>query len=993
MLVAVPARAQQPMQPPPLRLAVRDFTADDGLGGATITSLARDSHGFLWVGTPDELLICDGEQFLPFRYRDKSGTPQPFRRAIVMPCDGGFMIVHENGVHQYWEGLGRLNVVHLPFAFPDIPLGASLAADPQYPGWYRFFSTQVEGWYHPRSGRWLPARPKSNEVPVLCIDRNEKLTLLRPEKANTKYWRLWEPVTGRLSAVRQFPIDAAAILLLPQGTLFIDARDSRSLWLMDSLGRCRLLARLRQPGPALSAGVYQRHIYIAAGRQLFLFDPAHGSLREVLDQAGTPPVKTGFIAHFLSAGNALWIGTNASGLLCLSPQGSPFFNIRSDTPAHNLIHAILPDLAHNRIYTGAYFGAFIGYDTEGNFIENLTPHLTAPATSWSAYFNHIQRLDDETVLIFGGQAQACLFYPKTKRVLHLDRQMTQEFLKQGMAIDKLPGRKTVRAIDSNEWWMTGLHGLERWRLDRSQGGVRLQLVRRIVLPCEAPEGISYYQNSWWCAGEGMLYRIGEGSIADSFALPLHALVSALRPDPEGRLWIATESGLMIWRAGKVLKVLSTETGLPNNHVYALMTDSLGWMWGSTNGGLFALRRSDLRCRVFSIRDGLQGDEFNAGAVARDELGRFYFGGVNGVSIFYPARALHGEPAAGATFIRIATPDSCYYTYPQGVLPSIVRLGHDRASLRLSFRAAQTGLTGRSHYEYRIEANRAWTDIGRNEELQLSLAPGSYTIQVRLHGQLSSPAMLRVEVIPPYYRRPWFIVLAGLLCCTGIAATVILRSRARYRRKMSALEAEQRIQHEKERISRELHDELGARAAVMVHNAAQLEAAADNELAAPIAARLREDAADMLTALRETVWTLKQQHITLESLWYRFKNFIAKLAASYDHVHFSISQSEHLPELPLESDRALNLLRILQEAIINALKHSGASEISVSLEWRDGESIFTLRDNGRGFDEEATRGDDRGNGLHNMYYRAKESELALRIRSGAGTGVMVELRMS
>ncbi len=89
----------------------------------------------------------------------------------------------------------------------------------------------------------------------------------------------------------------------------------------------------------------------------------------------------------------------------------------------------------------------------------------------------------------------------------------------------------------------------------------------------------------------------------------------------------------------------------------------------------------------------------------------------------------------------------------------------------------------------------------------------------------------------------------------------------------------------------------------------------------------------------------------------------------------------MPPLPwLDQRHALHILRILQEAFANAVKHADASEISVATEHRDGAVCVRIADNGRGFDRTAP---SRGRGLGNQARRAEGIGGRIEIVSGSG----------
>jgi signal transduction histidine kinase len=101
----------------------------------------------------------------------------------------------------------------------------------------------------------------------------------------------------------------------------------------------------------------------------------------------------------------------------------------------------------------------------------------------------------------------------------------------------------------------------------------------------------------------------------------------------------------------------------------------------------------------------------------------------------------------------------------------------------------------------------------------------------------------------------------------------------------------------------------------------------------------------------------------------------------------------LDEVPpaLDLEAALCLYRIVQEALHNVVKHSGASQATVCLTHLRGDLVLRVADRGVGFDPRATCLDD-SLGLVSMRERARLAQARLRISSKPGGGTLVEARM-
>ena len=201
--------------------------------------------------------------------------------------------------------------------------------------------------------------------------------------------------------------------------------------------------------------------------------------------------------------------------------------------------------------------------------------------------------------------------------------------------------------------------------------------------------------------------------------------------------------------------------------------------------------------------------------------------------------------------------------------------------------------------------------------------------------------------------------------------------------MQQSEIEQRIYKERERISRDLHDHLGAYAAAIKSNINQLER--KDEQTGNTLQKLKENADDMVNALRETIWVLQYQEISITALSDRFKNLVNRIRPNYPGVSIEVSENieadKHLT--PAES---IHLLRMMQEVLTNALKHADCSKINIRIQVNQLAEI-EIEDDGKGFEMEEVNS---GFGLGNLNERASESGASLQIFSQKGAGTRIRI---
>ena len=192
-----------------------------------------------------------------------------------------------------------------------------------------------------------------------------------------------------------------------------------------------------------------------------------------------------------------------------------------------------------------------------------------------------------------------------------------------------------------------------------------------------------------------------------------------------------------------------------------------------------------------------------------------------------------------------------------------------------------------------------------------------------------------------------------------------------------LERREAIATERERLMRDMHDGVGGHLVSML---AMIEA--DRRRPGELADVVREALDDM----RLMIDSLEPVDDDLNAVLAIFRDRLApRLRASGVTLHWDV---ELLPPLAaLTPARVLHLLRILQEAVTNALRHGQAGTLWIGAAASGGEVHIVVRDDGSGFDPGEAFG---GRGLKNMRRRAAECEVALDIASQPGAGTSVTL---
>ena len=209
-----------------------------------------------------------------------------------------------------------------------------------------------------------------------------------------------------------------------------------------------------------------------------------------------------------------------------------------------------------------------------------------------------------------------------------------------------------------------------------------------------------------------------------------------------------------------------------------------------------------------------------------------------------------------------------------------------------------------------------------------------------------------------------------------------------------IEAKQQVQDERERISRELHDNVGARLTHLItqidHVEFRLGRDKSEKNVENTLCRLEtigENARDTMNVLRETIWAVKEEVVSIQLFTAKINSYLQQQFV--DNLEFEVLLNAK-NDIMLTPGQALNLFRIVQEACQNTFKHATAKHIFITLATSEKHLVISIKDDGNGFNVSKSNGDEQ-NGLRNMKHRALEIGAAFDIKSCLKDGTEVVIK--
>ncbi|HHG84007.1 MAG TPA: tetratricopeptide repeat protein [Bacteroidetes bacterium] len=271
----------------------------------------------------------------------------------------------------------------------------------------------------------------------------------------------------------------------------------------------------------------------------------------------------------------------------------------------------------------------------------------------------------------------------------------------------------------------------------------------------------------------------------------------------------------------------------------------------------------------------------------------------------------------------------------------------------------------------------------------------------IHGQISSAEVQRnvdelhiqyetekreKELLNERYlsQRKSFWLIGSVAGILGLIVAILFLYRSEQEKKKRLVVAAQiGLEAERNRISMDLHDHIGAELTIITSRLdAQAFRMQDQEVGGKLA-KLADQAREASSQLRETIWSARSTSVSLEQFCLKVREFSVRILAESPLV----LESECVGQVDLAPAQALDLFRVVQEGIHNAQKYSGAKTIRFLAKMEGANLVLVVSDDGQGFSQATITP---GYGLTNMRERIIQLGGEFTIESGAGTTIHIRV---
>ena len=206
-----------------------------------------------------------------------------------------------------------------------------------------------------------------------------------------------------------------------------------------------------------------------------------------------------------------------------------------------------------------------------------------------------------------------------------------------------------------------------------------------------------------------------------------------------------------------------------------------------------------------------------------------------------------------------------------------------------------------------------------------------------------------------------------------------------------IENQNNLQEQRLAISKDLHDNIGSQLTFIISSLDNLKYFEfTKEKLYNKFDSIGNFTRSTITDLRDTIWAMNKEEITFEDLKTRTTNFIEAAKTSLLGIDFEFNYPKDTDNVKLNSLQGIDVYRIIQEAINNAVKHAKATKIVVNFEVDGSDLKISIIDNGVGFDQSTI---EAGNGLSSMKKRANEIDADFEMKSSnKGTEITIKFEM-
>ncbi|MGM9785784.1 MAG: two-component regulator propeller domain-containing protein [Candidatus Cryptobacteroides sp.] len=787
------------------KISFMHISVNDGLSQNTVLSCSQDKLGQMWFATLDGLNRYDGYEFRIYRNEpeDSTSIANDIIRKVYLDLSGRLWIGTGKGLSLYdtdkdafrnflTQDRAVTGIVDVGGDRIMVAAGGDLI----------FFDTASMTW----SDKELLHQAGRLGATVLYSD-GDKIWIGTSENGLF----CWSADTGAIKRIFCPPQNAKSIqcLFKHEGLLWI-ATEGDGLWyLNDSTGETGNFRHERNNPRSLSSN-YVRTLSTDSYGRLWVGTYNGLSIREEdgFLNIGSEPFQDRSLSQSsvrcikMDNQGGMWLGTYFGGINYWHPLMNKFTIIHRQSFENslndNVVSCITEDTDQNSLWIGTNSGGVNHYDTRNGTFTAFTLRQDGRQNLESDDIKAIH-IDKESGLVYIGAHAGGLsaINRRTRRILHFNNPDVNDPMNVYSIIQADRYNLWIGTLEGLRLFDTRNQTFRSFDLGHAVAGPDRNRIRTLMTDSEG---------KLWVGGDYGFRRfdIEDGQLVED-KLPLNdkilteSFVQCFFESSTSLIWIGTRRGLLCFdRIEGSLTKYTSEDGLPSDIIHGIEEDNFGRLWISTDRGLSCFNPFSGQFRNFTTDDGLQGNQFNTGSHVRRANGEMMFGGIGGITAFFP-EMMEDNPYTPRPIItslvmfgREIRP--CDET---GILKTGISytdrivLKHDQNSFSVRFSVPNYLAGHHNRFAYMLEGyDRHWHETDQTRSVSWSSLPhGEYRFLVKAANNdgkwNDEPTVLEIRVRPV-----WYLTIAAKI---GFAIFAIMLVAAAYLRLVRRKNEENRLE--------------------------------------------------------------------------------------------------------------------------------------------------------------------------------------------------------